>query len=170
MSCTCLAIAQTKPANSRAIAAVISVGSFPARASRRYRRHSRSCAFHAMSRLGQALLAQQLLAADPCGMECRESRHRTRVLIVAEQVAPGGLDKHAPCRAVASLCYTALAPRAAAVLGRHQTEIGHELAWIDEARDVAEFGNQRCRNHQRHATQRLQRLQRVRHRGERPVR
>ena len=40
--CTCFAIAQMKPASSRAIAAVITVGSFPARASARYRRHNRS--------------------------------------------------------------------------------------------------------------------------------
>jgi hypothetical protein len=33
--CACLAIAQTKPDSSRAIAAVITVGSFPARASLR---------------------------------------------------------------------------------------------------------------------------------------
>jgi hypothetical protein len=33
--CACLAIAQTKPDNSRAIAAVITVGSLPARASLR---------------------------------------------------------------------------------------------------------------------------------------
>ena len=49
---TCLAIAQTKPASSRAIAVVTTVGDFPARASLRYRRHSRSCAFHAVSRIG----------------------------------------------------------------------------------------------------------------------
>ena len=42
VGCTCLAIAQMKPDSSRAIAAVITVGSFPARASLRYRRHSRS--------------------------------------------------------------------------------------------------------------------------------
>jgi hypothetical protein len=39
-----LAIAQTKPESSRAIAAVITVFSFPACASLRYRRHSRSWA------------------------------------------------------------------------------------------------------------------------------
>jgi hypothetical protein len=43
----CLAIAQTKPDSSRAIAAVTTVAGFPARASLRYRRHNRSCAFHA---------------------------------------------------------------------------------------------------------------------------
>ena len=42
MGCSCLAIAQMKPDSSRAIAAVITVGCFPARASLRYRRHSRS--------------------------------------------------------------------------------------------------------------------------------
>ena len=129
MGCTCLAIAQTKPANSRAIAAVTTVSGLPTRANLRYRWHSRSCAFHAVSRT--TFLPQQLLATDPC----------------RERIAPGGLDKHPPCRAVASLCYTALAPRVdAGVLGRHQTEIGHELAWIGEARDG------------------------VHHRGERPVR
>ena len=53
------------------------------------------------------------------------------------------------------------------MLGRHQAKIRHELAWIGEARDVTEFGNQRCCGHQRHAAQRLQR---VHHHGERPVR
>jgi len=49
-------------------------------------------------------------------------------------------------RAVSGLGDAALAPRpAAGMLGRHQTEIRHELAWIVEARDVAEFGRQCCR-------------------------
>ena len=52
VGCACLAIAQTKPASSRAIAAVTTVGGFPARANLRYLRQSRSCAFHAMSRMG----------------------------------------------------------------------------------------------------------------------
>jgi hypothetical protein len=46
VGCACLAIAQTKPASSRAIAAVTTVGGFPARANLRYRRHSRSCALY----------------------------------------------------------------------------------------------------------------------------
>jgi len=45
VGCACLAIAQTKPASSRAIAAVTTVGGFPARTNLRYLRHSRSCAF-----------------------------------------------------------------------------------------------------------------------------
>jgi hypothetical protein len=126
-----LAIAQTKPANSRAIAAVTTVSGLPAAPTcdtvgQSFLRLPRGVA----DRFGQTFLPQQLLATDPC----------------REPIAPGGLDKHPPCRAAAP------SPRAAAgVLGRHQTEIGHELASIGEARDVAEFGNQRCRNHRRHA-------------------
>ena len=52
--CTCRAIAQTKPTSSRAIAAVATEVTFPAQMSLRYRRHSRSCAFHAISRMGLA--------------------------------------------------------------------------------------------------------------------
>jgi hypothetical protein len=44
------------------------------------------------------------------------------------------------------------------VLGWHQAKIRHELAWIGEARDVTELGNQRCCDHQRHAAQRLHRV------------
>jgi len=48
----CFAIAQTKPTSSLAIAAVTTVGVFPAWLSLRYRRHSLSCAFQAVSRIG----------------------------------------------------------------------------------------------------------------------
>jgi hypothetical protein len=53
------------------------------------------------------------------------------------------------------------------VLGWHRAKICHELAWIGEARDVPEFGNQRRCGHQRHAAQRLQCVDQG---GERPVR
>ena len=45
------AIAQMKPTISRAIAVVITTFGLPAAARRRYRAHSRTCAFHAMSRM-----------------------------------------------------------------------------------------------------------------------
>jgi len=57
--CTCRAIAQTKPTNSRAIAAVATLVSLPAQMSLRCRRHSRSCAFHAISRLIALLVRTQ---------------------------------------------------------------------------------------------------------------
>jgi hypothetical protein len=53
------------------------------------------------------------------------------------------------------------------MLGRYQTEIGHELARIGEAGDVAEFSNQGGRGHHTHAAQCLQRLH---HCCERPLR
>src|ERR1035441_4123375 len=43
------------------------------------------------------------------------------------------------------------------MLGRNETQIGHELAGIGETGDVAEFRHQRRRGHQRQATPRLQR-------------
>ena len=104
------------------------------------------------NRAGQTLLSQQKLSADPG----------------REPVAPRGLDQHATCRAVPGLGDPALTPRApAGVLGRHQAEIRHKLAWIGEARDIADLGDQRCRSHPCHAAQRPQR---VHHCGERPIR
>ena len=76
-------------------------------------------------RLGQTLLAQQLLSAD--------ARR--------EPITPGRLDQHSPRRAIPSFRDSALAAcGAAGVLGRNQTEIRHELAGIGEAGDIAEFG------------------------------
>jgi hypothetical protein len=40
------------------------------------------------------------------------------------------------------------------MLGRNETQIGHEPAGIREAGDVAEFRHQRRRGYQRQATQR----------------
>ena len=63
---------------------------------------------------------------------------------------------------------SALASRASAgMLGRNETQIGHELPRIGETGDVAEFRHQRRRGHQREATQRLQRLH---HWRQRPIR
>jgi hypothetical protein len=45
------AIAQMKPTISRAIAVVTTTLGLPAAARRRYRAHSRTCAFHAMFRI-----------------------------------------------------------------------------------------------------------------------
>jgi hypothetical protein len=53
------------------------------------------------------------------------------------------------------------------MFGRDQSEIGRQLAWIREAREIAQFGDQRRRINQRHTAHRLQ----CRHRrGQRPVR
>jgi hypothetical protein len=43
------------------------------------------------------------------------------------------------------------------MLGRHQAEIGHQLARIGKTREVAQFGDQRRRIDQCHAAHRLQR-------------
>jgi hypothetical protein len=45
-------MAQIKPVNSRAIAAVTILAGLPVRASLRYRAHRRSCAFQAISQIG----------------------------------------------------------------------------------------------------------------------
>jgi hypothetical protein len=56
---------------------------------------------------------------------------------------------------------------AARMFGRHQPEIGHQLARVGKAREVAQFGDQGCGVDQRHAAHRLQRRH---HRGQCPVR
>jgi hypothetical protein len=53
------------------------------------------------------------------------------------------------------------------MLGRHQPEIGHQLARIGKAREVAQFGDQCGGIDQRHAAHRLQRCH---DRSQRPVR
>ena len=102
--------------------------------------------------LAQLFLAQKEIATDTCW----------------KPAAPCRLDQHAPRRAIARLGDSALASRASAgMLGRNETQIGHELPRIGETGDVAEFRHQRRRGHQREATQRLQRLH---HWRQRPVR
>src|SRR5277367_5519533 len=87
-------------------------------------------------RLGQALLPQQLLPAD--------ARR--------EPITPGSLDQHSARRAVSSFRDATLAARGSAgVLGRNQAKIGHELAGIVEAGDVAKFCNQCRRRDQSHS-------------------
>ena len=87
-------------------------------------------------RLGQTLLAQQLLSADAC----------------REPITPGSLDQHSPRRAIPGFRDAALAARGAAgVLARNQAELRHELARIGEAGDVAKFGNQCRRRDQSHS-------------------
>ena len=131
---TCLAIAQTKPASSRAIAVVTTVGDFPARASSAQPFLRLPCGI--TDRLDQALLPQQLLSAD--------ARR--------EPITPGSLDQHSARRAIPSFRDAALAARGAAgVLGRNQAKLGHELAGIVEAGDVAKFCNQCRRRDQSHS-------------------
>ena len=79
-----------------------------------------------MSRIG--------LASRSCRNSC------SRADPCRKPIAPGGFDQHTSRRSVAGLGNAALASRAAAgMLGRHQTEIRHELAGIGEARDVAKL-------------------------------
>src|ERR1700728_1245936 len=74
--------------------------------------------------LSQLFLAQTEIASDTCW----------------KPVAPCRLDQHAPRRAIARLGDSALASRASAgMLGRNETQIGHELPRIGETGDVAEF-------------------------------
>ena len=58
-------------------------------------------------------------------------------------VTPGGLDEHVSATGVAGLGDGALPPAVAGgVLAGHQAEVGHELAGILEAAEVAELGGQ----------------------------
>src|SRR5216683_2355812 len=77
-------------------------------------------------RLGLALLPEQQLAADPR----------------REAVTPGRLDQQPAGGAVAGLGETAaFDARSARMLGGHQPKIGHQLARIGEAREVAQLGD-----------------------------
>ena len=74
--------------------------------------------------LAQLFLAQKEIATDTCW----------------KPVAPCHLNQHAPRRAIARLGDSALASRASAgMLGRNETQIGHELPRIGETGDVAEL-------------------------------
>src|SRR6516164_5652773 len=89
-------------------------------------------------RLGLFLLPEQQLATDPR----------------REAVTPGRLDQQPAGRAVAGFGEAAASDACTArMLARHQPEIGHQLARIGEAREVAQFSDQRCRIDQRHAAQ-----------------
>src|SRR5665213_716766 len=93
-------------------------------------------------RLRLALLPQQQLAAEPG----------------REPVGPCALDQYPASRVIARLGDTAAFDAGAArMLGWHEAEIGHELAWVGEAREITEFGDERCSIDQRHAAHRLQR-------------
>jgi len=75
-------------------------------------------------RLAQRFLTQQEIATDPR----------------RKPVAPRRLNQHAPCRAIARLGDPALTSCASTgMLGRNETQIGHELAGTGETGDVAEF-------------------------------
>lgn len=107
------------------------MGGLPARASLRYRGHSRSCAFHAVLRsgLGRHLLPQQLFA---------------RLIRPGRAIAPGGLDEPRSCCTAAGLGDFTLAARAAAgVLGGCSVELRQELGvvWRSSATDLAAATN-----------------------------
>src|SRR5689334_24309476 len=76
------AIAQANAAISRAIAAVTRFAFLPAATRRRYRAHSRSCAFHAIVRTASGTPLQP-------GLDRARDPRR-------EAVAPGALDQHPP--------------------------------------------------------------------------
>src|SRR5882757_130740 len=55
-------------------------------------------------------------------------------------ISPGPFDQDTPCKRVASLGDAAAADCCSArVLGRRQTKVGHHLAWIVEAYEIANF-------------------------------
>jgi hypothetical protein len=68
------------------------------------------------------------------------------------------LDQDAPRQGIAGLGNCA-APDAAAggMLAGDQAKIGHQLPWVGEAAEVANFGDDRDRHHQRHPVHRLKR-------------
>jgi len=112
----------------------------PPRASLRERAHNRSCAF--ADRPGLRLLPKPKLAAD-AGREA---------------VTPSSLDQQPAGGAVASLGKAAAFDTCTARMLRwHQSEISHQLTRIGKTREVAQFGDQRCRIDQGHAAHRLQR-------------
>src|SRR6516164_2601467 len=81
-------------------------------------------------RPGLRLLPKPQLAADPG----------------RETVTPSGLDQQPANRAVAGLGEAAaFDARTARMLRWHQPKIGHQLAQIAEAREIAQFSDQRCR-------------------------
>jgi hypothetical protein len=74
---------------------------------------------------------------------------------VRETVTPGFDQQPAGC-AVAGLGEAAVFDtRTARMLGWRQSEVGHQLARIGKTRQVAQFGDKRCRVDQDHATHRL---------------
>ena len=128
---------------------------FPAWASLRYRRQSRSWALPGY--------VSDWLASTFLGAEGDRDRY---VLETGSSMPP---RSNMRCAApLPALVIPLLASRASAgMLGRNETQIGHELPRIGETGDVAEFRHQRRRGHQREATQRLQRLHHWR--AQRPV-
>jgi hypothetical protein len=80
----CLALVEAKPANSRSTAVVIKVDHFFARAS--LRRHSCSCAVHAVSGID--------LVRSSCCNSC------SQLMRCRELVTLGRLDQHSPRRAI----------------------------------------------------------------------
>ena len=59
-------------------------------------------------------------------------------------ISPSPFDQGAPCMRVACLGDAAVAYRGPArMFGRHQTKVGHHLARIVEAREIAHLGNDR---------------------------
>jgi hypothetical protein len=68
---TARAMAQMKPANSRATATMATTSSLPRRQSERYRAVSRTCAFQAMSRTSGGAAATLASLAAPTRGGCR---------------------------------------------------------------------------------------------------
>src|SRR3984957_17083849 len=105
----CFAIAQTKPESSRAIAAVITVFNSP---------HGRACDIDGRVAPGPSRLCLGLACSTFLGAVGDRDRY---VLETGSSLPPRS-------RAIARLGDSALAARASAgMLGRNETQIGHEL-------------------------------------------
>ena len=80
-------------------------------------------------------------------------------------IGPSPFDQDTPCKRVACLGDAAAAYRGPArMLGRRQTKVGHHLARIVEAREIAHLGDDGDSRHEGHATHCLERLNDWRHR------
>src|SRR5271154_353339 len=117
-----------KPTISRAMATLTTLAVLPRALSRRYRVQSRSCALQAMSRttFGRASIRSTLTT---------DAR--------LHSVSPGAFDQRASGMGVAGLGDAAASDGLAArLLSRDQAEIGHELAGVCKACEIAHFSDQ----------------------------
>src|SRR6202020_1755110 len=79
-------------------------------------------------------------------------------------IGPSPFDQDTPCKRVTSLGDAAAADCCPArMLGRRQTKVGHHLARIVEADEIAHLGNDGDSRHEGHATHGLKRLNDRRH-------
>ena len=120
---------------------------FPRVTMRRYRWHSRTCAFHEISMTvrGQPLLAflERIAHRGPVAIAPRRFAQQPAEMRVA------GLGDAPPL---------VLAGTAGRELARHRAAVAHQLARMREARELPDLGDHADGRHLAHAAQSLQRL------------